>query len=586
MREEADSLRRALLAARYADGRGCLGMNGSLSQAAPVLAENSASYEFGRWLREQGPNLIEAAHDPANFILGAAGLFGLAAFGFAAPRIAGAGYGAFHRCLLTEPGGLTLGQAPAWGGFTRPVTLTRKDRLHTHNQLIAPTAGGKTTFLEWIFHQDLQSGFTTACIENRGDFGQRAATRALLAGKPVYLFDPTVANTLKWNPLSGDPEWIAERMVSTFESSAKSGKEEFFKDFNGTLLRHVVLALKSYEGVLGREVNMQDVWDFLNDPLKRRAVLDTSGKPGGKSRIRVTAPHLPEMTRKFFEGRYFGSWSHKQREEFTASLFSCIDGILGPSIVRRALCPKPGERTLDLETAISSGGFLWLSVPERILQPTSTRTLSTWLLLALIAAVRNRGRGGRPISLVIDEAHSMLGHASSDAARIFGDFITEARHYHTLITLSYQSYSLVPDELAANLETNARNRFVAGGPGPEDAEKALAIMGKREEEVTDRRHTFRGLLAFPGSYSVGSRRMERPILTEDELRRLPLGYWYARLVRNRRDQLPVLFKAHRAPRLSEFFDPVRITSDAEARGLVASADRDANRSRDTEGAAH
>ncbi len=550
-------------------------MNGFPVQIALQSSDNKY-FELGRWLREQGPDAIQAAQDPATLTLGAVGLFGLAALGVAAPRVAGAGYGAGLRYLFSEPGDLLLGGASMRGGFTRPVTITRRDRLHTHNQVIAPTGGGKTTLLDWFFHQDLASGFTTACIENRGDFGQRAATRAILAGKPVYLFDPTVANTLKWNPLSGNPEWIAERMVSTFESSAKSGKEEFFKDFNGTLLRHVVLALKSYEGEMGREANMQDVWDFLNDPLKRRSVLETSGKRGGKERVRVMAPYLPMMTRKFFEGRYFGSWSHKQREEFTASLFSCIDGLLGPSIVRRALCPKPGERTLDLESAISSGGFLWLSVPERILQPTSTRTLSTWLLLALIAAVRSRDKGGRPISLIIDEAHSMLGHASSDAARIFGDFITEARHYHALVTLSYQSYSLVPRELAANLETNARNRFIAGGPGPEDAEKALAIMGKREEEVTDRRHTFRGLLAFPGPYSVGSRKMERPILTEDELRRLPLGYWYARLVKHRRDQLPILFKARRAPRLSQLFDPIRIFTDDERDGFVAGADRASN----------
>jgi hypothetical protein len=548
-----------------------------------LQAADDRYYELGRRLREHGPDLIQAAQDPAALTLGAAGLVGLAAVGVAAPRLAGAGYCAGWRYLFTEPGGLLLGRAPAWAGFTHPVTLARGDRLNTHNQLIAPTAGGKTTFLEWMFHQDLASGFTTASIENRGDFGQRAATRALLSGRPVHLFDPTVKNTLKWNPLSGEPEWVAETMVSTFESSAKSGKEEFFKDFNGTLLRHVVLALKGHEAVLGREIDMLDVWDFLNDPLKRREVLNTSGKPGGKGRVRVTAPHLPEMTRKFFEGRYFGSWTHKQREEFTASLFSCIDGLLGPSVARRALCPRPGEPTLDLQAAISSGGFLWLSVPERILQPTSTRTLSTWLLLALISAVRKRGRGGRPISLVIDEAASLLGHASSDAARVFGDFLTESRHYHALITVSCQSYSLMPRELEANLQTNARNRFIAGGLGPEDTEKGLAIMGKAEEEVTDRRRNFRGLLSFPGSYSVGSRTMERPILTENELRRLPLGMWYARLVKHRRDQLPILFKSYRAPSFPGLFEPERIETDEEQEGFAAEPDRRGTRSAGPEG---
>jgi hypothetical protein len=190
--------------------------------------------------------------------------------------------------------------------------------------------------------------------------------------------------------------------------------------------------------------------------------------------------------------------------------------------------------------------------------------------MSLMQAIRRRGEGGRPISLFIDEAHSMLGHASSDAAREFTGFTTHARHHNTILQLSYQSFSLLPLELRFSLDSNARNRMIAGGLGPRDAAEARAIMGSVEEEVTDRRRMYRGLLSAPGGYSVGTREMERPRLSEEEIRGIPRGYWNLARVKNGRDQEPILVRAGRAPRLPVEFKPERaLVAGREGEGAVA-----------------
>jgi hypothetical protein len=223
-----------------------------LNLAAPhlALARSNRFYELGESLRERGPEILQAAQDPANLLPGGAALAGGLAAALAAPKLAGGGWSLLHKALYADPGGVLLGTTKGRWGVTRPVYLSLADRL-MHLQVVAPTGGAKISLFEWIFCQDLKSDLTTISIENVGDFGTGAVSRALLAGKPVYLFDPTVKNTLKWNLLAGEPEEAAERAVSTFSSSAKSGSEEFFKTFNGSLFRHTIVALHAY----GRRVD-------------------------------------------------------------------------------------------------------------------------------------------------------------------------------------------------------------------------------------------------------------------------------------------------------------------------------------------
>lgn len=537
-----------------------------------ALQDPNQFTRLGRQIRENAPEIMQAAQDPANLTLFGLGAAGLGLGALAAPTVAGRAYGGAHRALFAEPGSVRLGWRRTPRGLSLPVDLSLVDRL-MHHQFVAPTGGAKSSFFEWIFHQDLSSGLpTTLCIENAGDFGQKAMTRALLLGRPVYLLDPTVPNALKWNPLAGEPEEVAQAAVDAFTASAASGKEEFFKGLNSELLHHTIIALKAWEKVRGVPVNMGHLRKALMQKEFFFKILDVSapaskeGEGKKKSRrLKVNAGALPEDTRIWFESKYLGDWTERTREEFTTGLRIAIGRLVARSAIKRLMSPGPGEQILDLDEAIDSGGFVYLSVPQDLVGDVQTRTISTWLLMGVIQAIRRRGRGGRPISVFIDEASALLGHASSDAATVFQNFNTLARHYNTILHLSFQSYALLPMELKSSLMTNARNKLIGGGLAGQDARDAKDIMGYTEEEITDARTTYRGLFGIP-TRSFGSRSLETANLTDAEIRQIPRGHWHLRRVKNGSDHPPILVKAGRAPKLPVVYRPERVSSYPEPDG--------------------
>jgi hypothetical protein len=152
-----------------------------LNLAAPhlALARSDRFYELGESLRERGPEILQAAQDLANLLLGGTALAGGLAAALAAPKLAGGGWRLLHKALYADPGGVLLGTTKGRWGVTCPVYLSLADRL-MHLQVFAPTGGAKTSLFEWIFCQDLKSDLTTISVENVGDFGTRAVSRALL----------------------------------------------------------------------------------------------------------------------------------------------------------------------------------------------------------------------------------------------------------------------------------------------------------------------------------------------------------------------------------------------------------------------
>ncbi len=115
-------------------------------------------------------------------------------------------------------------------------------------------------------------------------------------------------------------------------------------------------------------------------------------------------------------------------------------------------------------------------------------------------------------------------------------------------SFAYQSFSLLPSPLKESLATNARNKLISGGLQGEDAEEAIRMLGRTEEEVRDYRRTFKGFLGGPGTFSVGRRRQMVPRVSEEELVYLPRGWWHCSRVRRGRQQRPVPVKAGRAPK--------------------------------------
>jgi hypothetical protein len=511
-----------------------------------ALARDDRFYELGVELRERGPELLAAAHDPANWTLATVGAFALGACFVGAHRGMGPAADFAHRALFRRPGEVMLGYRSLGAFGTLPVYLPLRDRL-THLQIVAPTGQAKTSLMEWLAYQDLKSGLTVFCVETEGDLGGKLLPLASWLGRPIHYFDyASSLPTMKWNPLAGDPVDAAERAVTTFQSAVSSGDEKFFENFNSMFLRHSILAVCAHAEREHRIATMSDLDRFAQSEKHRNRVLEVERNRSG-SRFTVNAKNLPRRTRGYWQDLYYGQYGKRERTQFVAGLHAVLDGLLGQRVVERALTPEEGEPVLDMAEALDSGGLVLVSVPQGAAEATS-RVLSIWMMEYFRQTVLARGDGGFPVACYLDEVHTMLGHANSDAALAFSRLVTQGRRRHVGFNLAYQSFSLLPEPLKDALDSNARNKLVSGGLQGSDADEALRMMGYTEDEVRDYRRTHKGLLGGPGTFSVGRRRQRRSRVSEDELQYLPRGHWHASLVKRGRLQPPLVIRAGRAPR--------------------------------------
>ena len=537
-----------------------------------VRESNDRFYDLGVKIAESGPEISAAAQDPANWALAAAGLCAAGAAVAGTHVASGPLLDLGHRALFRDPGEVLVGHSPVRPIGRRPVYLPISDRF-TGVQMVAPMGQAKTSAFEWLAYQDLLSRLSVVVIETEGDLGKKLLPLAFWLGAPIRYFTYAGANdgaAMKWNPLAGDKVEAAERAVTAFVSAAASGDEQFFKDFNSVFLRHSVIAVCAHAEREGRQAIMSDLDRFVSVEHFRRKVLAVERDAADK-RFTVNAKNLPRRSRDYWQYKYYGEFGKRERTQFVLGLHNVMDGLLAQEMVETALAPKPGEPVLDLAEALDSPGLTLVSIPQGA-APATSRLLSTWVMEYFRQAVLARAEGAYPVSAYLDEVHSMLGHANSEAALAFSSLVTQSRRRQVAFSFAYQSFSLLPSPLKESLATNARNKLVSGGLQGEDAEEAIRMLGQTEEEVRDYRRTMKGLLGGPGTFSVGRRRQTMPRVSEEELVYLPRGWWHLSRVRRGRQQRPVPVKAGRAPTPpAAYREAFEAVLDPEAAGREADA---------------
>jgi len=515
--------------------------------SVPLLAQPSGEgfYDLGVRLREAAPEILAAAQDPSTWAIGTAALFGVGVSLAAVHKGSGPALDLAHRALFRRPGEVLVGQRPVRPFGTAPLYIPLSDRF-TGLQMVAPMGQAKTSTFEWLAFQDLLSGLAVLVIQTEGDLGAKLLPLAFWLGVPIRYFTYAGSGAaMRWNPLAGDKVEAAERAVTAFQSAAASGDEKFFENFNSMFLRHSVLAVCSYAERQARDATMSDLDRFVQVEPFRRKVLGVERDAGGKH-FTVNAKNLPRRSRDWWQYNYYGQYGQRERTQFVAGLHAVIDALLALEMVEGALAPRPGDPVLDLSEALSLPGLTLVSVPQGV-APATSRMLSTWVMEYARQEILARGDGGHPVSLYLDEVHSMLGHANSEAAQAFSSLVPQSRRRHVIFNFAYQSFSLLPSPLKEVLVSNARNKLISGGQQGADAEEAIRLLGYSEEEVRDYRRTYKGLFTGSNTFSVGRRHQTVPRVSEEELVYLPRGSWYCSRVKHGRQQRPVPVKAGRAP---------------------------------------
>ena len=280
-----------------------------------ALVQGDRFYELGVRLREQGPEILAAAQDPANWALGTAGLALAGACLAGAHKASGPLLDLGHGALFRRPGEVMVGHRPLGPFGSAPLYLPLSDRF-TGLQMVAPMGQAKTSTMEWLAYQDLRNGLSVFVMETEGDLGKKLLPLAYGLGVPIRYF--TYAGSgpaMRWNPLAGDKVEAAERAVVAFQSAAASGDEKFFENFNSMFLRHSVLAVCTFAEREDRTATMADLDRFVQNERFRRKVLGVERDAQGK-RFTVNAKGLPRRTLGYWQDLYYGQYGQRERTQF------------------------------------------------------------------------------------------------------------------------------------------------------------------------------------------------------------------------------------------------------------------------------
>lgn len=460
--------------------------------------------------------------------------------------------------LFRKPGEIVVGRKA--GTFLywllhRPETQLLPDAL-AGAEINGPPRQGKTELMAGQAYQYLRCGVTVFVLELSGDLGHKLIPYARAMGKPVFYFDPSdVNNSMKWSPLSGVPEEVAEQAVTTFMSITNT-REEFFRIFNSVELRHIIHAVCAHAYTTGYIARLEDCIEFLLDEDYQRRVLDVTEikNQSGALLKRVDAPYLDEHSRRWFENKFLRTWSDRERHQFSEGLYGQLDNLLARRDVRYLLSPQPHEDYIDLSEALESGGLIVFRLPQAKLGEAVARTLATWVLQRFQQETLDRGEDTNPVMAFLDELHRTLGHKNPQASDSFASWTADVPKNVVGSFEAYQSKAQLSVELKNTLATTARAKYFLGGGSPQDAREAEETLGFEHTNVESRTKTRSGLSLFGAdrqSDSVGHRQELRPRHHAEEIRETRRGYCWVRLAVRGHLKAPMLIKVQRLPALEE-----------------------------------
>lgn len=484
--------------------------------------------------------------DPTSLAASAAAAVSIGATGAAGARLglsaARVGWNALHG----HPGEIVLGarRDKLVHYVTNPlVALRHEDARKGGGVFVGPSGQGKTTALETLAGWALLLGHTVVLFEADGDLGVRLLKRAKAMGlRNLYYFDPSTSESLRWNPMSGDPARVARQTVDTVASVARN--HGFFADLNEDVTGHMTSLACAYAGHVGLPATVDLLLRLVADARGLESLLEVRRNEAGEAEVQ--APFVRGELKVWLEQEFL-SWSARMRIEYLVGLRNLFRKLLTEERVARALTPVEGEQPLDINRALNSGGLLVFRVAASDFGNVTSQALLTWGLQRLQQDTLGRQTPMRPVWTILDEAHIVLGQHSTAAADSYSRWFVQVRKYNVAPLLGYQSFHQLPDSLRRVLDASARNKFVFGGLHGEDAlhaQKTLGHTTKRKEEV---RELPSETLFGPKRVQKVYRTVEEPYFSLSEIENLSTGRCFFRGVRGTRQLPPVVTQLKQLP---------------------------------------
>lgn len=463
--------------------------------------------EVGTWLRENGPELLEVAQDPANLVPAATALSGTALSAPLAIMLGAKTLRTTRDALHSRPGEVVLGalrERRLHYLTNPPVRLDWQDRVGGGVQMVGPPKAGKTMLCLIKALNGLLEGRTVVVIEQDGDLAERLLEYAWplrLFGK-LFVFDPADPASMKWNPLAGDREQVIQRVIDTM--SSVSGSHEFYENLGEDVSRNLVALALDYAEHTGQQPHMKMLLGFLSNHEDLEDKLHVQRDAAGRAQVRAT---FVQGDLKTWLEQEFLAWNQAKRLDYLLGLRNLLRKLLSGKKVVEALTPQPGEATLHLGEALSSSGLVVFKASSKDLGGESSQFLLSCGLQTLQQESLARSTTRWPAEVYIDEAHAILGRQNTKVAESFRRWVVQARKYNVAAHIGHQSFAQLPEDLQGTLDSSMRTKMIFGGLHGDDARHAQALLGHTKRRKVEYREV---------EGAGGARRQQKSTRTVEE----------------------------------------------------------------------